>query len=165
MKKIGSLNLKSGKDGFVVSVAIALLIAAILLGAYYVALRPVQEGYMTIFVLDAQKKAIDYPERLVVGENSTFSVYVEVENHNGTAIDCQVQVKVTKDTTPSYPVNVNATETFSGTVQDGTTWENVATVSLNDLGDYMVIFELWIVKDGVLQFSGEFTQLNIQVII
>lgn len=143
--------------------AIALLIAAILLSVYFVVLRPVQEGYMTIYLLDSQKKAIDFPERLVVGENSTFSAYVEVENHNGT-MDCQVQVKVTRETTPTYPANVNATETFSGTVQDGTTWENVATVSLNQPGEYNVIFELWIVNNGVPQFSGEFTQLNIQVL-
>jgi uncharacterized membrane protein len=163
MKEQGNLELKSDKDSFVVSVVIALLIAAVLIGVYFVALRPVQEEYMTIYLLDSQKKAISYPEQLVANENNTF-VYVTVENHNDTAVDCQVQIKVAKDMTPTYPANVNSTETFSGRVQDGATWENGVTLSLNQPGFYMVIFELWIVNNGVPQFSGEFTQLNIQVV-
>ena len=106
--------------------ALALLIASILLGVYYVAVRPDQEGYMTIYVLDSQKKAISYPELLVNGENSTFSVYVDVENHMGNDTECQVLVKVTSDMNPTFPVyGVNAMQTFSGTVKDGDTWENI----------------------------------------
>lgn len=165
IKKLSAnLNLKSGNNAYAVSVAVALLIAAILLGVYYVALRPVQAGYFTMYLFDPQKKAIDYPEVLVSGVNNTFSVYVEVENHNGTAVNCTVQVKVTSDMNPTYPVAVNATQTFSGTVENGAApWENVATVSLNQPGYYMVIFELW-TNNGAQQFSGEFTQLNVHVV-
>jgi uncharacterized membrane protein len=165
IKNLGrNLNLKSSKNAYAVSVAIALLIASVLLGVYYVALRPVQAGYFTIYLLDSQKKAIDYPEVLVSGVNSTFSVYVEVENHNGTDVNCTVQVKVTSDMNPTYPVAVNANQTFTSTVKNGgEPWENVATVTLNQPGDYMVIFELWTITDGAPQFSGEFTQLNIHV--
>ena len=168
IKNLGrNLNLKSNKNAYAVSVAIALLVAAILLGVYYVALRPVQAGYFTIYLLDSQKKAIDYPEVLVNGVNNTFSVYVEVENHNGTDVSCQVQVKVTKNMNPTYPVAVDPTKTFSGIVSaraDGEPWENVATVTLNQPGDYVVVFELWTVTNGAPQFSGKFTQLNIQVV-
>jgi hypothetical protein len=104
----------------------------------------------------------------VSGVNSTFSVYVEVENHNGTEVPLQVQVKVTKDMNPTYPVPVNATrtypETFPETVENEGKREYVATVSIDQPGDYMVVFELWTVTNGAPQFSGEFTQLNIHVI-
>jgi len=165
-KNLGrNLNLKSNKNAYAVSVAIALLIASILLGVYYVVLRPVQAGYFTIYLLDSQKKAVDYPEVVVIGLNSTFSVYVEVENHNGTDVNCTVQVKVTSDMNPTYPVPISANQTFTETVKDdGKPWENVATIKLNQRGDYMVVFELWTVTDGAPQFSGKFTQLNIHVV-
>lgn len=146
--------------------ALSLLIASILLGVYYVAVRPVQDGYMTIYVLDSQKKANSYPELLVAGENSTFSVYVEVENHMGNDTECQVLVKVISDMNPTFPVyGVDPVKTFNGTIKDEGTWENPATVSLNQSGDYMVIFELWIVNDkGVPQFSQDVGVLNVQVL-
>lgn len=166
IKKLSrNLNLKSSKNAYAVSVAIALLIASILLGVYYVFLRPVQAGYFTIYLLDSQKKAVDYPEVLVSGVNNTFSVYVDVENHNGTDVTLQVQVKVTTDMNPTYPVPVKpTTDPVNSTVANEGKWEYVATVSLNQPGDYMVIFELWTVTGGAPQFSGEFTQLNIHVV-
>ncbi|HKZ87869.1 MAG TPA: DUF1616 domain-containing protein [Candidatus Bathyarchaeia archaeon] len=165
MKKLSrNLNLKSGKNGYAISVAIALLIASILLGVYYLAPRPAQEGYLTLYLFDSQRKATNYPERLVNGENSTFSIYVEVENHYETAVNCTIQVKITSDMNPKYPVDVNATQISSSRVESGDKWENIATVSLNQPGDYMVIFELWTIDGGVPKFSGQFTQLNIQVL-
>jgi uncharacterized membrane protein len=120
---------------------------------------------MTVYLLDTQKKAANYPELLVNGENSTFSVYVEVENYRNTTQDCQVQVKVTSEVNPSFPVPVNATQTFSGTVQNGEAWENLATLSLNQAGKYMVVFELWTSNEGgVFEFSGNFCVLNVQVV-
>ncbi len=145
--------------------AIALVLASVLLGYYYVALRPAQNGYMTVYLLDTQKKAANYPELLVKGENSTFSVYVEVENYRNTTQNCQIQVKVTSDMNPSFPVPVNATQTFSGTVQSGAVWENLATLSLNQAGKYMVVFELWTSNEaGVFESSGDFCVLNVQVV-
>ena len=166
MKKLGgNLNIKSNKNAYAVSVAIALLLASVLLVTYYVALRPVQEGYITIYLLDSNKKAVDYPEFLVANLNSTFSVYVDVENHMGRTLnDTQVLVKVTSDLNPTFPVDANVTQTFNGTVQDGAKWENVATVSLNQPGNYAVYFELWIPnQNGQLQFSNDFCVLNVQV--
>jgi uncharacterized membrane protein len=167
MKQLRNLNLKSDKNGYAVAVALSLLIASILLGVYYVAPRADPDGYMTIYVLDSQKKANSYPELLVAGENSTFSVYVEVENHMGNTIDFQVQLKVTSDMNPTFPVyGVEPKETFNGTIKDEGMWENIATVSsLNHAGNYMVIFELWILNEkGVLQFSQDLCVLNVQVL-
>jgi hypothetical protein len=121
---------------------------------------------MTIYLLDYQRSTVNYPERLVNGENNTFNVYVEVENHMGVSQSCQVQVKVVSDMNPTFPVDTNATLTFNGTVENSANWENVATLSLNKAGDYMVIFELWIPneKTGVLQFCNEPCVLNVKVV-
>ena len=166
MKKIGrTLNIKSNKDAFVVSVAIALLLASALLVTYFVALRPLQAGYTTIYLLDSNRKAVDYPEYLVAGVNSTFSVYVDVEDHLGRNLtNAQVLVKITDNMKSSFPVDAPVTQTFAGFVQDQTMWENMATISLDQPGSYLVFFELWIPnQNGALQFSGNFCVLNVQV--
>ena len=158
-------------NSYALAVAVALLIASVLLGVYYAALMPEQEGYMTVYVLDSQKKAFDYPEVVVAGENSTFSVYVTVENHMGNTTACQIRLKVTKDMNPTFPVDVdvNATETFVATVDDGKTWEiPPTTISLNEPGDYLVVFELWIGQSAenteTFQFSKDLAVLNVQVL-
>ena len=145
------------------AIAIALVLASVLLGYYYVILRPAQSEYMTVYLLDTQRKAENYPELLVKGENNTFSVYVEVENHTPTIQNCTLQVKVTNDMNPSYPVVVNATQSFTEIVQKEDIWENLVTLSLNQAGDYSVVFELWTFTDGVLEFSNTFCVLNLQV--
>jgi uncharacterized membrane protein len=119
---------------------------------------------MTIYVLDPQKKGINYPERVVFGFNSTFNVYVEVENHMEKATECQVLVKVTHDMNPTFPVDANPTETFNQTVDAGATWENTATVSLDQPGDFLVFFELWTPNGaGVFQYK-ELCSLSVQVV-
>ncbi len=121
---------------------------------------------MNVYILDSNKTAANYPEHLVANVNSTFGVYVTVENHLGyTLANAQVQVKVTSNSNPLFPVNVNATQTFIGTIKDGASLENLATVSLNTPGDYLVVFELWTPNqsgDGV-QFSGDYASLSVQV--
>jgi hypothetical protein len=79
--------------------------------------------------------------------------------------NAQVLVKVTNNTNMIFPLSVNATQTFTGTVKDGETWENIATISLTDPGNYLVAFELWIPNQntGAPQFSGNFGDLNVQV--
>lgn len=165
IKKLSqTLTFRNDKNSFAVAVALALVFATVLLGVYYVVLQPDQNEYMTVYLLDTQKKAANYPELLVRGENSTFSVYVEVENHMQTPQNCQVQVKVTSDMNPSFPVPINATQTFSGTVQNEEVWENLATLSLNQAGKYLVVFELWTSKEGIFEYSGNFCVLNVQVV-
>ena len=154
---------KNNKDAYTIAVAIALVLASVLLVTYYVKL-PVQNGYTTIYLLDSNRTAADYPEYVVANVNSTFHVYVDVENHlNDTMDNAQVQVKLVSDQNPTFPLNANATQTFNGTVQKEATWEIPVTVSLNQPGKYLVAFELWIPNRGVLEFSGNFCVLNVQV--
>ncbi|MCW4019028.1 MAG: DUF1616 domain-containing protein [Candidatus Bathyarchaeota archaeon] len=161
------LNIKENKNAFAVSVAIALLLASVLLVTYYVALRPEPDEYTTIYLLDSNKKASDYPEFLVANVNSTFSVYVNVENHLGRTLDdFQVLVKATTDVNPTFPIeDVNATQTITGTLKDGEATSTVVTMGLNQPADYLVAFELWIPNEdtGKMEFSDNYCVLNVQV--
>ena len=157
------LTARENKNAYVIAVAIALLIASVLLAVTYFFTPISNQGYMTIYLLDANRKAANYPEALTVNVNSTFSVFVVVENHERQTIDESVLVKVINNNNPISQIETNATQTFNATLKDGETTENVATVSLNQPGNYLVAFELWVQKEGNLQFTGELVALNIQV--
>ncbi len=161
------LNLQTSNGGYVISVTIALLIASILLGYYYIALRPINEGYMSISLLDSQKKATNYPEFLVNGMNSTFSVYVEVENHMEKTLNAQILVKVAENASASVPIySVSPIEVYNRTMDTKATWEEIATVSLDKPGNYLVFFELWTSDQNtdIFEFSNNYCVLNIKVV-
>lgn len=158
----GNFGIKNNKDSYAVAVAVALLLASVLLVTYYVFLIPEQEGYTTIYLLD-ENGSVNYPEVLAAHLNSTFSVRVNVENHMGNTTDATVKIKIADDSNPTFPLDVNATQVFSKKLDDGERWENPATISLNQPGDYLVAFELWIPnKTGDLQYS-KLVALNIHV--
>jgi len=162
------LNFEDGKNGYVISIAIALLIASVLLVWYYV--QPLNPGeYTSISLLDSQKQTNNYPEYLVNGVNSTFSIYVEVENHMKTDMDTKVNVLITRDLIAEMPLySVIPTTTFTNTIADGQIAENIVTISLDEPGNYSVVFELWI-KETVAgteeyEFSSNYCVLNVSVV-
>ncbi|MCX8151089.1 MAG: DUF1616 domain-containing protein [Candidatus Bathyarchaeota archaeon] len=160
-----TLSLKDDKDSYVIAVAVALLLSAVLLGYYYIAVRTPTKEYLTLYLLNTQRRAEGYPELLVLGENNTISVYVNVENHMNTSHLCEVQIKVTRDVSPMFPLNTTAIQTFRETLQVGAKLEKLTTVSLDQIGNFSVVFELWVLNElGVLEFSGEFCVLNVRVI-
>ncbi len=163
-KAVNIFGWKSSKDAYAIAVTIALVLASVLLVTYYVALRPLPEEYTNIYLLDSNRKAADYPESVVANLNSTFSVYVDVENHlNDTLSNFQVQVKIVSNTNPSFPINASASQTFTGTGRKDARWETSVTISWDQPGNYLVAFELWIPNGGELQFSDDFCVLNVQV--
>ena len=101
-----NVNLKLSNKGYRVAVALALIIvSSLLIGYYLISILSPPEGYSTIYLLDyPQKKAIDYPELLIINQNSTFNVWVVVENHMGTSQSCEVLQKVVTGMIPSFLV-------------------------------------------------------------
>lgn len=161
VKRIGrKIGLNEDK-GFAVAIFLALIIVSATIIGYYVVIRPQAEPYNTIFLLDAQKKAFDYPGTLVANQNSSFIVYVNVVNHmGGTDIQTyQVQVKISPNTSGTQPE-----KTYDLSLKDGETWQDSASITLNQVGSYSVVFELWQIKDGVLQLTPNSCVLNISVI-
>ena len=160
------LKLNDNK-GYTVAVVLALIFVSSLLIGYYFMLRPLSERYTTIYVLDfQQKKAIDYPELLVINENNTFNVWVGVENHMGKRQSFKVLQKVINGTIPLYPADAEITASYEKTMENGEIWETSAEVSINEPESYSVIFELWIYDDnaGKFKFSYNFCVLNLKVV-
>ncbi len=159
-------NLRLNNKGSKVAVAVVVIFVFSLLIGYYFVSRLPPTGYTTIYLLNyPQKKAADYPELLVINDNNTFNVWVVVENHMGTRQSCEVLQKVIKGPIPSFPVETNAEKNYTQTLENGESWETLATVSINETGSYSVIFELWIYDGtGALQFSQNYCVLNIDVV-
>lgn len=166
-KRIGNKIGLNEEKGYAVAIFLALLIVSATVIGYYVVLRPQAAPYNTIYLLDANKKAADYPEVLVANQNSTFSVYVDVENHMTTSASYQVQVKITKNLPAIFPIAAQPSQVYeTGSLSnDGKPWQNMATITQNQPGSYSVVFELWQHKDdGTLEFTQDYCVLNIQVI-
>ena len=165
VKRIGNKIGINEEKGYAVAIFLALIIVSATVIGYYVVFRPQAEPYNTIYLLDANKKAVDYPETLVANQNSTLSVYVDVENHMAASASYQVQVKIIKNLT-TFPVDTQPSQTIeTGSVNnDGKPVENTATITQNTPGSYSVVFELWQQhSDGSLTFTQDYCVLNIQV--
>jgi uncharacterized membrane protein len=160
-----SLNLDNNK-GYVVAVLIALVFVSILLAAYYPVFKPRDEGFTTISLLDSQKQAVDYPELLVINQNNTLSVFVEVENHMNESQSCTVLVKVTNEMIHKLPLTADANATYTKQLEKGESWEIPSTITIDKPGNYSVIFELWLSdKDAEeLKFSENACVLNVEVV-
>jgi uncharacterized membrane protein len=168
MRKLGrSLQLTDDK-GYTIAVVFALIVVFSILVGYYLVSRLPPEGYTTIYMLDSQKKAVDYSELLVINgneKNNTFNVWIAVENHMNERQSCVVIQKVIKGPIFSFPVEADANSNYTKTIENGETWETLATVSINEPGSYSVIFELWIYDEtGALKFSYNYCVLNIEVV-
>ena len=165
-KRIGrKIGLNEDK-GYAVAIFLALIIVSATVIGYYVVLRPQAEPYNTFYLLDANKKAVDYPETLVANQNSTFNVYVNVENHMATSANYFVQVKIVNNLPATFPVDAQPSQTIEmGKVNnDGKPVENMATITQNQLGSYSVVFELYRDNgDGALVFTQNYCVLNLQV--
>jgi uncharacterized membrane protein len=164
-RKLGKFpSLINNKGHRIVVAFVLIFVSSLLIGYYFVASLP-PEGYTTIYALDyQQKKAIDYPELLVVNENSTFNVWIVVENHMATRRSCEVLQKVIGNVIPSFPVDADVESTYAQTLESGESRETLATVSINEPGSYSVIFELWIYEEGTLEFSHNYCVLKVDVV-
>jgi len=164
-KRLGKKLGLNEEKGFAVAIFLALLIVSVAVLSYFVWFRPLAEPYNTIYLLDSNKKALDYPETLVVNQNSTFNVYVDVVNHLGYPTSYQVQMKITKNLS-IFPVDVPASQVFeiNSLEGNGQTKENTATITENTVGGYSVVFELWQQNlAGTYEFTHNYCVLNIQV--
>jgi uncharacterized membrane protein len=164
-KKIGRRIGLNDDNGYLVAILLALIIISSIIAGYYLVLRPQPEAYNSIYLLDANNKAVNYPETLVVNQGSTFNVTVMVENHMGGAENqtYQVQVKVTEHIA-TFPIDSQPIETYNFSLKNGDSWSNSATIPQNKVDSYSVVFELWRLGDlGSYEFTHNYCVLNIQV--
>jgi uncharacterized membrane protein len=153
------------EKGYVVAVLIALVFASILIAGYYPWLKPPPKEYTTIYLLDSQNHAVDYPELLVINQNNTFTVPVTVENHMGSTQNCTVLLKITSEMIHKLPLVAEANATYTRMLENGGKWELPLTITINQPGTYAVIFELWRSGEGeALTFTENACSLNVEVV-
>lgn len=149
--------------GYTVAIAVTLVVVASLVAGYYawaVWLKGPPEEYSTINLLDSNGRAENYPELLIIGQNNTFSVWVNVENHMGKTLPFEVKVKITEQVNPDFPVNGTEPQSvYSVRLENGGKWNTTATTTINESGNYRVVYELW-AQDI---FTGNACVLNIEV--
>lgn len=167
LERVKSIGEKIGLNddkGVAVGIFLALVIIALMLGGYYAFFRPTPEGYNTMYILDGQNNAVNYPQTLVANQNSTFSVPVTVVNNMGWTSKYEVLVKVT-DSFTSSPVNAQPIQNYTVTLKNGQSWQKNVAVAENQPGNYWVVFELWQIDgSGSYQFTSNYCVLPIQVV-
>jgi len=165
VKKIGRKIGLNDEKGYAVAIFLGLIIVSALAAAYYLTNRPQPVGYNTIYLLDSQKKAGDYPVTLVANQNSTFNVWIGVVNNMGGSGNqtYQVLVKITQNLL-NYPVETQPIQTYNISLANAATWLTQSKITQNQIGNYSVVFELWQQTGGTYQFTHDYTVLNIQVI-
>ncbi|MCJ7793332.1 DUF1616 domain-containing protein [Candidatus Bathyarchaeota archaeon] len=166
VKNIGRKIGLNDEKGYAVAIFLALVIVSALVAAYYLEFRPQPEPYNTIYLLDSQKKAVDYPVALVANQNSTFNVWVGVVNNMGGRRNqtYQVLIKVTPNLL-DFPVNTQPIQTYDISLANGASWQTLAAITQNQVGNYSVVFELWHQNSaGAYEFTNDYSVLNIQVV-
>jgi uncharacterized membrane protein len=151
--------------GYAVAVFLVLIIVSAVVAGYFLTLKAQPSGYNTIYMLDAQKTANNYPTTLIANQNSTFNLWVGVVNNMGGSGNqtYQVLVKVTSDLS-SFPVDVTPIQTYDLSLANTATWQTESTITLNQVGSYWVVFELWHQNSaGTFEFTNDQASLNIQV--
>jgi uncharacterized membrane protein len=154
--------------GFGLPVFLALIVViATVVGFYaYFTATAQPEPYNTMYLLDGNNRAVDYAHTLVAGQNSTFSVSVNVVNHMNSDQNYQVQTKIAKNLllTPDG-VDGQTVDIYSFTLSDKASNLHDVTVTENTPGSYVVIYVLWSMNEnGDYSFTGNYCVLNILVI-
>ena len=158
-----SVSYSSEEKTIIVTVLVALVIIGALLVNLVLTPAPT-EKFSTIYYLDSEKQTENLPKTVVLGENSTFSLWVGVENHNDTTIDYQVLVKYDDGKSPVDPNPVEPTESFEKTLADEETWEFPVTITIDQLGSNKIILELWYLNGTSLEpeYTGNWVNISVE---
>ncbi|PVX23775.1 MAG: hypothetical protein CW716_11410 [Candidatus Bathyarchaeum sp.] len=126
----------------IATVLVAIVIMSGVLVWEIIANPPTPEPFFAMYVLDSEKQANNYPTTVVLGTNSTFSLWVGVENQKDKTMDYSVQVKLDDGTSTHEPSPVEPMQVFNRTLVDGETWEFEVTINIDQPGNNRIIFEL-----------------------
>ena len=138
------------------TITVAILVAIIILAGLlvYMSFTPApQETVISIYYLDSEKKADNYPQLLVLGENNTFLLWVGVENFMGRIEYSSVLVKVDDGTGHVDPSPIEPVKRFEKVLLNKETWEFPMTMTINQSGKHRIIFELWLFNELENVFS------------
>jgi uncharacterized membrane protein len=133
-----SASYSSEEKTIILTILVALVIMVAIL-VYMVFFMPTQkEPFTSMYLLDSEKQLENIPETVVLGENSTFSLWVGVENWNDTTVEYSMRVSLDEENSSAELVGC-----FNRTLANGETREFPVTISIDQPGSNTVIFELW----------------------
>ena len=158
----------SGSRGSEEKVIIVTILAAIVIMSavlvYTMLTEPIESEYFSaMYVLDSEKMADNYPKTVVLGTNSTFTLWVGVENQNGTTIEYSVQTKLDDGASTEDPSTAQLVDCSNKTLTHGETWEFPVTINIDRQGNNRVIFELWLFNQTENSWSYTGTRFNFAV--
>ena len=157
------------EKGYIVAIFLVLIIVSAIVAGYFLVLKPQPAGYNTIYLLDNQKKAVDYPVTLVANQNSTFNLWIGVVNNMGGSGNqtYQVLVKITPNLS-DFPVEAQPIQTYDLSLANGASWLNKSAITQNQVGSYSIVFELWHYNADAsvraYEFTHDYCVLNIEVV-
>ena len=121
---------------------------------------PPRENFVSIYILNSERKAYNYPKLLVLGKNNTFQLTVGVENSMNRIEYSVIQAKIS---TVSQPEETTAS--FERILLNEEKWEIPVIMTLNKTGTYTITFELWLYDEMKAVFTNPtFCSLRLEVI-
>ena len=162
---MNSNEMRDEEKTTIVAVLSAIIILVGLL--VYVSLTPPQkEPVISLYLLDSEKKAENYPQLLVLGKNNTFLLWIGVENFMGRIEYSSVLVMVDNGTGHTNPSPLEPVYRFEKVLLNKETWEFPITISINQTGQHRIVFELWLFDelDNVFSYSRSWCSIWLDVI-
>jgi uncharacterized membrane protein len=166
-KKDKKDNLKKSYKQFEILLKISLIIGIIIVSGFiiYYLVTP-EPGYVTLGILNEDKKAEDYPTNATA--NETISFYVTIGNYLNRDFSFQVQVKKGNEDTlmaPNVPSNGSLDFIIGNfTLNDKEDWiSEQLNISFSEQGENQIIIaELWQLKNTKENFYDKvWLRLNI----
>jgi uncharacterized membrane protein len=159
-----SVSYNNEEKTIIITIGVAIVIISVLL--VNVLINPAsEEEFSAIYYLDSEKSTGNLPQTVILGQNSTFSLWVGVENQNGTTLDYSIKLKMDDGTGQLNQSSADIIESFENTLEDGETWEFPVTINIEQLGTNRVIFELWVGKGTTNdEYSGKWVNLSVEAI-
>ena len=161
-----SVSYSSEEKAIILTILVALVIIGALLVRLVVFTPAETEPFSVIYYLDSEKQLENIPKTVVLGENSTFSLWVGVENQNETTRDYSVRIKYDDGKSLVNPSPVEPIESFNRSLLNGEKWEFQVTISIDRVGSNRVIFELWYfngTRNG-WDYTGNWVSLSVEAI-
>ena len=116
------------------AVAAAVLSAIIVLAGLlvYMSLTPAAKvPFVSLYYLNSEKMAKNYPQSLVLNKNNTFLLWIGVKNFMGRIEHFSILVKVDNGTGRVTPSPLDPVYRFEKVLADRETWEFPITITLN----------------------------------
>ena len=142
-------------------VALAIMTAVLVYMAFF---TPVQKApFTSLYLLDSEKQLENLPETVVLGENSTVTVWIGVENRNDTTIEYSVQVRLDEGNSAEEAASAELVECFNRTLEKGEKEEFEATINIEEPGTNTVTFELLFFNEAENCWSQTGNQIDLTI--